>query len=406
MSSSEVEWTFGHVAGICDVAYVGSGDRARLLTCGADGAVHVRSLATMEVEKSFTEDHADAVNALAVAPGGETFATASDDACVKTFDATRGFESNATRFTLPARAVAYSPDGASLAAGGEDSVVRVISVADGSVARELPVKGKCVKSLAFDPAGDYLCAVDDAGALLVWALRTIPSDDDKASADDDDGADDGVEGAAAYEPGDVAHYATVAPVILPDAPATNAARWRPDGALLAVPGRERDVTFFQRSSWTELEEHRLMPAASEPDASNVALLEWSPNGVYLLACDAGGGCAVWDAARRVVVARLARNDAQTCGAAWRPDGNELALVDATGQWAVWKNPVPAGMPRPSSEPTRRRSISSRPLTTRGRAPRSRTERWTRTPTRTPPTPPTRARWTRRSITPRWSAAVG
>ena len=69
MSSSEVEWTFGHVAGICDVAYVGSGDRARLLTCGADGAVHVRSLATMEVEKSFTEDHADAVNALAVAPG-------------------------------------------------------------------------------------------------------------------------------------------------------------------------------------------------------------------------------------------------------------------------------------------------------------------------------------------------
>ena len=347
MSSSEVEWTFGHVAGICDVAYVGSGDRARLLTCGADGAVHVRSLATMEVEKSFTEDHADAVNALAVAPGGETFATASDDACVKTFDATRGFESNATRFTLPARAVAYSPDGASLAAGGEDSVVRVISVADGSVARELPVKGKCVKSLAFDPAGDYLCAVDDAGALLVWALRTIPSDDDnKASADDDDGTDEGVEGAAAYEPGDVAHYATVAPVILPDAPATNAARWRPDGALLAVPGRERDVTFFRRGSWTELEEHRLMPAASEPNASNVALLEWSPNGVYLLACDAGGGCAVWDAARRVVVARLARNDAQTCGAAWRPDGNELALVDATGQWAVWKNPVPAGMPSP------------------------------------------------------------
>ena len=318
MSSSEVEWTFGHVAGICDVAYVGSGDRARLLTCGADGAVHVRSLATMEVEKSFTEDHADAVNALAVAPGGETFATASDDACVKTFDATRGFESNATRFTLPARAVAYSPDGASLAAGGEDSVVRVISVADGSVARELPVKGKCVKSLAFDPAGDYLCAVDDAGALLVWALRTIPSsDDDKASADDDDGADEGVEGAAAYEPGDVAHYATVAPVILP----TRRRRTRRAGAPTARCSPSPAASGTSPSSGAAPGPSSRSTGSCPRRRSRMPRTSLCSSG-RPTACTSSratpGRCAVWDAARRVVVARLARNDAQTCGAAWRP----------------------------------------------------------------------------------------
>ena len=47
------EWNFGHVAGVCDVAYIGSGDDARLVTCGADNAVYVRHPSSGEVEESF-----------------------------------------------------------------------------------------------------------------------------------------------------------------------------------------------------------------------------------------------------------------------------------------------------------------------------------------------------------------
>ena len=74
------EWNFGHVAGVCDVAYIGSGDDARLVTCGADNAVYVRHPSSGEVEESFTEEHEDMVNVVAVAPDGKTFATGSDDA--------------------------------------------------------------------------------------------------------------------------------------------------------------------------------------------------------------------------------------------------------------------------------------------------------------------------------------
>ena len=55
------EWNFGHVAGICDVSFVGSGDEALLVTCGADNAVTVRNPETLEIEESFTEEHDDEV---------------------------------------------------------------------------------------------------------------------------------------------------------------------------------------------------------------------------------------------------------------------------------------------------------------------------------------------------------
>ena len=276
------EWNFGHVAGTCDVSFIGTGDETRLVTCGADGAVHVRDPETADVEESFTDDHQDAVNVLAVAPDGKTFATGSDDNFVKLFSwgVSREFESNVVRFTQPVRALAYSADAALLAAGGEDSSVKVINASDKSVAHELPVRSKCVKSVAFDPRGEYLSAVDDAGALTVWALKAIAAAD-TAGADDDDDAD------ASVEPGDVAMHATVAPVTEPDAPETNRASWRPDGAVLAVPGRERDVTFFERGTWTELEDHRLMApedAGEGPEAGHagdVAFVSLSPNGKYL-----------------------------------------------------------------------------------------------------------------------------
>ena len=184
------EWNFGHVAGVCDVAYIGSGDDARLVTCGADNAVYVRHPSSGEVEESFTEEHEDMVNVVAVAPDGKTFATGSDDACVKLFafeDGKRAFESNVTRFSLPVRALAFSADGAFLAAGGEDACVKVIKMADRSVALTLQTRSKCVKSVSFDPKGQFLSATDDVGQLTVWALAAKAEEAPAAVQDDDDG---------------------------------------------------------------------------------------------------------------------------------------------------------------------------------------------------------------------------
>ena len=150
------EWNFGHVAGICDVSFVGSGDDALLVTCGADNAVTVRNPETAEIEESFTEEHDDAVNVLAVSPDGAKFATGSDDNSVKLFNfagASREFESNVVRFTLPVRALAWSADGAFLAAGGEDNAVKVVKMDDKSVALDLSTRSKCQVPFRGVPGG-------------------------------------------------------------------------------------------------------------------------------------------------------------------------------------------------------------------------------------------------------------
>ena len=342
------EWNFGHVAGVCDVAYLGSGDDARLVTCGADNAVYVRHPSSGEVEESFTEEHGDMVNVVAVAPDGKTFATGSDDACVKLFafeDGKRAFESNVTRFSLPVRALAFSADGAFLAAGGEDACVKVIKMEDRSVALTLQTRSKCVKSVSFDPKGRFLSATDDVGQLTVWALEASAA----SAATEADEAD---EDTAAVESGDCVMSATVAPVTAPDAPITNGARWRPDGEVLAAPGRENDVTFFERRGWTELDARRLNVAPEGADDANavahsdaVAFVAWSPNGKYLLSSGKDCVVAIWDVAARTVVRRT-RHDAVVCAAAWRAGANAVALVDANGQWAEWTEVVPESMRSP------------------------------------------------------------
>lgn len=337
------EWNFGHVAGICDVSFVGSGDDALLVTCGADNAVTVRNPETAEIEESFTEEHDDAVNVLAVSPDGAKFATGSDDNSVKLFNfagASREFESNVVRFTLPVRALAWSADGAFLAAGGEDNAVKVVKMDDKSVALDLSTRSKCVKSLTFDPKGDFLTAVDDAGVLTVWALKAIAAGDDDDADMSDDGDDDAKN--ASTEAGEIVLSATVAPVTEPDSCEVNRACWRPDGAVLAVPGREHDVTFFARGTWTELENHRLIAedgSEGKGHGENVVLAQWSPNGKYLLTSAKDHTVCVWDVKEKKVINFL-KHESTVCGACWRQTGNAVALVDGDGQWTLWKNPVP------------------------------------------------------------------
>ena len=346
---SPPEWNFGHVAGLCDVAFLGSGDETRLVTCGADNTVALRDPKTGDVEDSF-EDHDDAVNVLAVHPDGAKFATGSDDNCVKLFSFTtskREFESNVTRFTLPVRALAFSNDGALLAAGGEDSTIKVINMADNSVHLELPTNAKCVKSIAFDPIGEYVAAVDDTGVLTVWALKEIKAGSEDNVQDDDDDDDDGNDGSnATIEAGERVLCATTAPTTEADSTRVNGVSWRPDGAVVAVPGRENDVTFFARGSWRELEDHRLF-ADAKGHAGAVATCRWSPNGKYLLTTGADNAAVVWDVGAKSVVSRI-ECESIVCGAYWRKEGNAVALAGSDGQWCVWNDVVAASLPSPTA----------------------------------------------------------
>jgi WD40 repeat protein len=70
------------------------------------------------------------------------------------------------------RAIAVSPDGTLVAAGGNDSVVRVFSTNDGSLVRELTGVPEVVFSLSFSPDGRTLVAGDFKAVLREWNVES------------------------------------------------------------------------------------------------------------------------------------------------------------------------------------------------------------------------------------------
>jgi len=107
--------------------------------------------------------------ALAYAPDGNTLATGNGDGAVRIWDPVRGRPlRDLLGHRSDVRAIAYSPDGKTLATGGDDLTVRLWQVATGRellVFKDLPRR---INSLAFSPDGRHLAAALHDGSVRMW----------------------------------------------------------------------------------------------------------------------------------------------------------------------------------------------------------------------------------------------
>ena len=76
--------------------------------------------------------HSSSVYAVAFGPDGQTLASGSDDGAVKLWDAATGEELRPLgRHSSAAQEVAFSPDGRTLASGGDDGAIKLWDAATG-----------------------------------------------------------------------------------------------------------------------------------------------------------------------------------------------------------------------------------------------------------------------------------
>lgn len=160
----------------------------------------VAATARLAAEPSVTVGHAPSVSAIAVSPDGRWLATAGDEA-VRVWDAQDGTAMRRGPTTLrtvglaaavllgapglaasaaesrspfyaassPVLAMAYSPDGASLAIGCQDGSARVLSAYTGTEKMSLAC-GSPVTGASFSHDGAYLATSSDS--LFLWDLTT------------------------------------------------------------------------------------------------------------------------------------------------------------------------------------------------------------------------------------------
>ncbi len=150
----------------------------RIVSAAADGAVRVCTLKSgdlVETPPLVLAGHKGPVRALAITPDGATIVTGGDDATVRRWDARDGKLRGlalTTGHSGSIVAVAISPDGQMILTGSADRTARLFALSDGKLLRTFAHPTGRVRSVAFSPSGDRIATADERGGLKVWETAT------------------------------------------------------------------------------------------------------------------------------------------------------------------------------------------------------------------------------------------
>jgi WD40 repeat protein/serine/threonine protein kinase len=161
----------GHRAPVQSAAFARDGNS--LATGSDDKTLRIWDLDLLRLkERSILTEHKGKVNAVAYSPNGHLLASASADRTVRFWDAATGSERGATSPSLQEIfAVAFAPDGKTLAAGSVNTL-QLWDVSSRKLEHELSLQKGWVHSVAFAPDGTLVASVDNLGHLVCWDPRS------------------------------------------------------------------------------------------------------------------------------------------------------------------------------------------------------------------------------------------
>ena len=132
-----------------------------------------KSASGQAVEAWTLRGHTAPVTAVAFSPDGTTLASASADSTIKIWNKKTGqLLRTLTGHVHGVCCIAYSPDGGLLASGGDDAYVRLWDATSGTLRVRLSENTSKVRCLTFSPNGERLAAGRQDSSIELWNVKS------------------------------------------------------------------------------------------------------------------------------------------------------------------------------------------------------------------------------------------
>lgn len=298
----------------------------------ASGSVPIRSLPF--AEETGTVDHAG-VRGVAFTRDGARVAAAGADGSVKIWDAATGSEAGAIRqHPRDARSVDLSSKGGLIVVGSFDDTASVTDLRTGRLVRRLS-GASSFHVVRFSPTNRFVASATADGVVRLWEVATGTVADllqkHEGTADALAFSPDGRMVVSGGSDGAVRVWDVPARrerAVLRDHGAPVAAvAYSPDGRTLASAGADGTVRLRDASTG----EVRRTLRTSGPLS-----LAYGPDGRHLASSGADGSVILWDTEIGCVSQRLAAAGSRAVCVAWSPDGRRVASGREDGRITIWR----------------------------------------------------------------------
>ncbi len=126
-----------------------------------------------DLPHTILEGHTGDVYAVAFSPDGSTLASRSQDNTIRLWDVATGAHKHTLEgHTDNVTAIAFSPDGSILASGSQDSTIRLWDASTGEHKHTLEGHTEAIYAIAFSPDGSILASGGDDNTILLWDVST------------------------------------------------------------------------------------------------------------------------------------------------------------------------------------------------------------------------------------------
>ena len=284
--------------------------------------------------------HTDTVRALAFNPDGRTLATGSWDGGIKLWDSESGALLWTSWYSDNIECLAFSPDGYTLASGGGDATIQFWDAASGNHRQTLSNQNGPVFALAWSPDGSLLASGSIDGVIRLWEQPFGPSEPSLRRLSGHTGwvlglafAPDGRTLASGSWDATVRLWdvgsGRMRQTLMGHTERVRAVAWSPDGHVLASCG-------FDHMIWLWDVDQGSYQMGLHGHTAGVYALAFTPDSRSLLSSSEDGTIRVWEVARGQCVYMLQGYAVSLYDVAWSPDGTRLASAGSNMVVTLWE----------------------------------------------------------------------